>query len=231
MVARDIALLERTGGRLHVAHAQHRRHASTWCAAPRRAASPVTAEVTPHHFTLTEEAVGELRHQRQDEPAAAHARADVEALHRRPARRHDRRHRHRPRAASPRREGGRVRVRRATASSAWRRRCRSALRLVREARRRRSTRWCARSAVDPARILGVPGGSLAAGQRRRRHRRSIPTRAGRVDAGRACARSRATRRSAAGRCTGARACDHRRRARRLARRRGAKAPRKRSASR
>lgn len=56
MVARDIALAQRTGGRLHVAHL------STAGAVDlvRRAKEqglPVTAEVAPHHFTLTDEAV------------------------------------------------------------------------------------------------------------------------------------------------------------------------------
>ena len=53
---------------------QHGGHACAWCARPRSAGLSVTAEVTPHHFTLTDEAVGELRHQRQDEAAAAHGR-------------------------------------------------------------------------------------------------------------------------------------------------------------
>jgi len=57
-VARDIALLERTGGRLHIAHAST---AGTVDLVRRAKARgfPVTAEATPHHFTLTEAAVGE----------------------------------------------------------------------------------------------------------------------------------------------------------------------------
>lgn len=56
MVARDIILAEATGCRLHIAHV------STAGAVElvRRAKEkglPVTAEATPHHFTLTEEAV------------------------------------------------------------------------------------------------------------------------------------------------------------------------------
>jgi dihydroorotase len=56
MIARDIALLERTGGRLHIAHISTAgavelvRHS-------KRRGLPVTAEATPHHFTLTEQAV------------------------------------------------------------------------------------------------------------------------------------------------------------------------------
>ena len=56
MVYRDIALLEKTGGRLHVAHISSGnsvdlvRHAKA-------KGLPVTCEVAPHHFTLTDEAV------------------------------------------------------------------------------------------------------------------------------------------------------------------------------
>ena len=77
-------------------------------------------------------------------------------------RRHHRRHRHRSRAAPPRREGRRVRLRRVRHRRAGDRA--AAL----------PARWCASTAcrvetlvralsVGPARILGVPGGSLASG--------------------------------------------------------------------
>jgi dihydroorotase len=56
MLARDIALLERTGGRLHVAHLSTAGSVELVRAAKARGL-PVTAEVTPHHFTLTEAAV------------------------------------------------------------------------------------------------------------------------------------------------------------------------------
>ena len=54
MVSRDIALAEATGGRLHVMHVST---AGSIEALPRRrsATCRVTAEVTPHHFTLTDE--------------------------------------------------------------------------------------------------------------------------------------------------------------------------------
>jgi len=54
MVARDIILAESTGARIHIAHISTRnsiemvRHA-------RRLGIPVTCEVTPHHFSLTDE--------------------------------------------------------------------------------------------------------------------------------------------------------------------------------
>ncbi|MEE8419269.1 MAG: dihydroorotase [Dehalococcoidales bacterium] len=56
MVARDIALARITGGRIHIAHAST---AGTVDIIRRARAEglPVTAEVTPHHLTLTEEKV------------------------------------------------------------------------------------------------------------------------------------------------------------------------------
>jgi len=56
MVYRDIALLEKTGGRLHVAHISSAGAVDLVRQAKKRGL-PVTAEVAPHHFTLTDEAV------------------------------------------------------------------------------------------------------------------------------------------------------------------------------
>jgi dihydroorotase len=56
MVARDIALLERTGGRLHVAHVSTAGTVELLRHAKARGLA-ISAEVTPHHFTLTEAAV------------------------------------------------------------------------------------------------------------------------------------------------------------------------------
>lgn len=56
MIARDIRLLERTGGRLHIAHIS----TAAGVALVREAKSrglAVTAELTPHHFTLDDSAV------------------------------------------------------------------------------------------------------------------------------------------------------------------------------
>jgi len=58
MVARDIALLERTGGRLHIAHISTRGAVEMVRQAKGRGLA-VTAEASPHHFTLTDEAVEE----------------------------------------------------------------------------------------------------------------------------------------------------------------------------
>ena len=56
MVARNILLAKRTGGRIHLAHLSTEGSMQLVRAA-RREGSSVTAEVTPHHFTLTEDAV------------------------------------------------------------------------------------------------------------------------------------------------------------------------------
>jgi dihydroorotase len=55
-VARDIMLAELTGAHLHVCHISSRRTVELIRAAKLRGVR-VTCEVTPHHFTLTEEAV------------------------------------------------------------------------------------------------------------------------------------------------------------------------------
>ncbi len=56
MIARDIILVELTGGRLHVQHTSTRGAVDLVRMAKRRRL-PVTCEVTPHHFTLTDEDV------------------------------------------------------------------------------------------------------------------------------------------------------------------------------
>ncbi len=58
MVARDLAILEQTGGRLHIAHISTAGSVRLLRDAKDRGLD-VTAEVTPHHFVLTDEAVGE----------------------------------------------------------------------------------------------------------------------------------------------------------------------------
>ena len=56
MVYRDIALLEKTGGRLHVAHVSSGNSVDLVRQAKAQGL-PVTCEVAPHHFILTDEAV------------------------------------------------------------------------------------------------------------------------------------------------------------------------------
>jgi dihydroorotase len=58
MVGRDLLLLEETGGRYHVAHLSTARALDLVRAAKRRGLA-VTCEVTPHHLLLTDEAVAE----------------------------------------------------------------------------------------------------------------------------------------------------------------------------
>ncbi|MBI5588703.1 MAG: dihydroorotase [Deltaproteobacteria bacterium] len=56
MVARDITLCELTGGRLHIAHVSTRGAVELVRMAKKKGLD-VTAEATPHHLTLTDEAV------------------------------------------------------------------------------------------------------------------------------------------------------------------------------
>ena len=58
MVQRDIELAALTQGRLHIAHVSTREAVATIRAAKARGVK-VTAEATPHHFSLTDEAVSD----------------------------------------------------------------------------------------------------------------------------------------------------------------------------
>jgi dihydroorotase len=78
MVARDIALAELTGGRLHVAHLSTRGAVDLVRAARARGVA-VSAEATPHHLLLTEEAVGEYDTNAKMAPPLR-TRVDVEAV-------------------------------------------------------------------------------------------------------------------------------------------------------
>jgi dihydroorotase len=76
-VARDIQICELTGARLHVAHISARPSLDLVRDAKRRGL-PVTCEVTPHHFTLTDDDVRYDSHFKMNPPLAA--REDREAL-------------------------------------------------------------------------------------------------------------------------------------------------------
>jgi len=78
MVARDIALVEVTGGRLHVAHVSTVRSVALIREARARGLR-VSAEATPHHLVLTEDAVGDYDTNAKMAPPLR-TRADVEAL-------------------------------------------------------------------------------------------------------------------------------------------------------
>lgn len=78
MVARDLALARLTGGRLHIAHVSTR-GSVTLIRQAKEEGLTVTAEVAPHHFTLTEEAVeGYNTNAKMNPPLRL--TADVEAL-------------------------------------------------------------------------------------------------------------------------------------------------------
>jgi dihydroorotase len=78
MVARDLVLLEETGGRLHIAHVSCEGSVRLVREAKKRGLH-VTAEATPHHFTLDDTAVGQYdTHAKMNPPLRL--RRDVEAL-------------------------------------------------------------------------------------------------------------------------------------------------------
>ncbi len=78
MVARDIALGAYTGARVHIAHLSTA-GAVEMVRRAKRSGIQVTAEATPHHFTLTEEAVGDYdTHAKMNPPLRS--RRDREAL-------------------------------------------------------------------------------------------------------------------------------------------------------
>jgi dihydroorotase len=78
MVARDVALVEVTGGRLHIAHVSTARSVALVREARARGLR-VSAEATPHHLFLTEEAVAEYDTNAKMAPPLR-TRADVDAL-------------------------------------------------------------------------------------------------------------------------------------------------------
>jgi len=77
-VARDLILAEAMGGRVHIAHLSTAGSLELVRAAKRRGVR-VTCEVTPHHFTLTDEAVAWSGTNAKMNPPLRSA-ADVEAL-------------------------------------------------------------------------------------------------------------------------------------------------------
>jgi dihydroorotase len=78
MIARDLLLAELTGARLHVQHVSTRRGVEMIRDARARGVQ-VTAEGTPHHFTLTDEAVEGYRTEAKVNPPLRSA-ADVRAV-------------------------------------------------------------------------------------------------------------------------------------------------------
>lgn len=77
-VSRDLILAEATGAHLHVAHLSTARAVEMVRVAKRRGIR-ATCEVTPHHFTLTDEAVNQYGTQAKMNPPLRSAQ-DVEAV-------------------------------------------------------------------------------------------------------------------------------------------------------
>ena len=112
MVERDVTLAELTGAHVHICHMSARQSLRAVRAGKERGVQ-VTCEVAPHHFTLTDEALdGPVKYNTnlKMNPPLREA-ADRDAMLEGIADGTRRRHRHRPRAASCRREDGRVRPR------------------------------------------------------------------------------------------------------------------------
>jgi len=78
MVSRDLILAEVTGGKYHVAHLSTRR-AVEMVRAAKAQGMKITAEVTPHHFTLTDRAVSEYDTNAKMNPPLR-SQEDVDAL-------------------------------------------------------------------------------------------------------------------------------------------------------
>jgi dihydroorotase len=79
IVARDILLAELTGAKLHIAHVSTVGSVELLRQAKRRGLIRITAEVTPHHLTLTDEAVGNYDTNTKVAPPLREQQ-DVEAL-------------------------------------------------------------------------------------------------------------------------------------------------------
>ncbi len=152
IVARDLALAKLTGGRYHVLHVSSGQTVELVRAAKADGVR-VTAECTPQHLVLTDEACAGFDPVFKMNPPLRE-QADVDALRAGAARRHDRRDRDRSRAAHARDQGRAVRGGAARACSASRPRSRSCS-------RRSSSRACctladALGALSwrPARVVG-----------------------------------------------------------------------------
>jgi len=159
MIARDLALLERTGGRLHIAHISTA-GAVELVRQAKRHGLPVTAEATPHHFTLTEDAVDgyntnakmnpPLRTQRDvDAVRAGLADGTIDVI----ASDHAPHHRDEKQVEFDQASNGIVGLETALPL---------ALRMAEETHIPLE-RLVAAMSTNPARILHVPGGSLAVG--------------------------------------------------------------------
>lgn len=81
MIARDIALAELTGGRLHIAHVSTEGAVELVRQAKKRGVADLTAETCPHYFSITEDAVEGYNTNAKVNPPLR-KKADVEAIRR-----------------------------------------------------------------------------------------------------------------------------------------------------
>ncbi len=79
MIARDIALAELTGGRLHIAHVSTAGSVDVIRTAKKRGIAELTAETCPHYFSITEEAVEGYNTNAKVNPPLR-TQADVDAI-------------------------------------------------------------------------------------------------------------------------------------------------------
>jgi dihydroorotase len=79
MIARDIALAELTGGRLHIAHVSTAGSVELLRAARKRGVADITSETCPHYFSITEEAVSGYNANAKVNPPLR-ANKDIEAI-------------------------------------------------------------------------------------------------------------------------------------------------------
>ena len=105
MIARDAAIAGYEAGRIHIQHLSARESVAAVAEAKARGVR-ITAEASPHHLTLTHDAVLERLDTRLKMNPPLREEADRRGARRGPARRHDRLHRHRSRPARARGEGG-----------------------------------------------------------------------------------------------------------------------------
>jgi dihydroorotase len=159
MVGRDVALAELSRGRLHIAHASTRGTVELVRDAKARGVR-VTAEATPHHFTLTDEAVADFDGNAKMNPPLRTAE-DREALRRgladgtidAIATDHAPHHRDEKDVEFENAAFGIIGLETALPLS---------LRLVEE-RVLEPVDWVRRLSTAPAEILGIPGGTLKVG--------------------------------------------------------------------
>ncbi len=165
MIARDAAIAGYEGGRIHVQHLSAAESVAA-VAHAKAAGVRISAEATPHHLTLTHEVLLDSLDTRLKMNPPLRAESDRQALIERAARRDDRLHRHRPRAARARGEGGAVRGG-ADGHDRARDGVRGALHRARAAGRRSRSRCVVDKLSAGAALLDLPLPRIAVGMRPR----------------------------------------------------------------